>query len=421
MSSAGGHPIDPAPVDPSAVRSQLQRLLTSSHFRNSKRCQALLKHVVEAALEGVSDRVKERIIGVEVFGRDPEYDTNQDSVVRNAAIEVRKRLAQYYLEPGHEDEIRIDLPQGGYLPEFHLPAATPSPAPVSSQGAVAAPAGVPRRWLLASVIALPCALLALWLLARPTPSELDRFWAPLIKDGPAVLLCVGQPSRLYDFVGPRHRELDEKLGTGASGTRQPPETLEKTALTLSEVNPVGSRYLFFGDTVCMVKLAVLLESKHKPFHIRGEASTRYQDLRGNPVVLIGGFDNRWTQRLAASLRYYFVRLPEQNKDELRDRQNPGKAPWVIPGEPRSQDFFDDYAIVSRVLDSSTEKTLVAIAGVTQYGTQSAGDLICNPDYLRQAFRQAPSGWHAMNIQMVLKTRVVTGAAGPPQVVAAHFW
>ncbi|MCX6630701.1 MAG: hypothetical protein NTW28_24045, partial [Candidatus Solibacter sp.] len=82
---------------------------------------------------------------------------------------------------------------------------------------------------------------------------------------------------------------------------------------------------------------------------------------------------------------------------------------------------DDYAIVSRMLDPSTEKAVVAIAGVTQSGTQSAGDFITNADYIRQAFQNAPPGWQRKNIQIVLKTRIVTGAAGPPQVVATHFW
>src|ERR1039458_2237272 len=72
---------------PAAVRVQVDRLLASPHFRNSKRCQALLTYVVDAHLEGALERVKERIIGFEVFQRDAGYDTNQDSVVRTTAAE----------------------------------------------------------------------------------------------------------------------------------------------------------------------------------------------------------------------------------------------------------------------------------------------------------------------------------------------
>src|SRR4051812_12453434 len=112
-------------ADAAAIRLQLERLLASPHICHSKRCQSLLKYVVDAYLEGSVDRVKERIIGFEVFQRDADYDTNQDSVVRTTAAEVRKRLAQYYLEPGHETELRVVLPPGAYLPEFRVPAAVP--------------------------------------------------------------------------------------------------------------------------------------------------------------------------------------------------------------------------------------------------------------------------------------------------------
>src|SRR6266404_9031928 len=101
-----------ATLDPVEVRQQLERLLLSPHICHSKRCQALLKYVVEAYLEGSLDRVKERVVGIEVFHRDPDYDTNEDSIVRTTALEIRKRLAQYYSEPGHEQELRVLLPAG---------------------------------------------------------------------------------------------------------------------------------------------------------------------------------------------------------------------------------------------------------------------------------------------------------------------
>ena len=59
-----------------------------------------------------------RTAGVEVFGRKPDCDNNSDPIVRVTATELRKKLAQYYYEDGHSDEIRIELPPGSYLPRF---------------------------------------------------------------------------------------------------------------------------------------------------------------------------------------------------------------------------------------------------------------------------------------------------------------
>src|SRR5258708_29614357 len=98
----------------------------------------MVRYVGEHALSGDSGKLKGRTLGVEVFARDPHYDTNLDPVVRTTAGEIRKRIAQYYHEPGHEGEIRIDLPAGSYLPEFHLSAKSP---------ALLQPARAGLRWL----------------------------------------------------------------------------------------------------------------------------------------------------------------------------------------------------------------------------------------------------------------------------------
>ena len=104
------------------VCAQLARLLVSPLFNHSKHYPSLLRYVVNETLEGRGGHLKERARGVEVFGRDPDYDSNADPVVRTSACEVRKRIAQYYHEPGHEAEIRIDLPSGSYIAEFHFAA-----------------------------------------------------------------------------------------------------------------------------------------------------------------------------------------------------------------------------------------------------------------------------------------------------------
>src|SRR3954464_6648707 len=106
------------------VLDQLRRILESSTFRNSKRYAAVLRYIVEQTLNGNADQLKERTIGVDVFGRMPDYDTACDHVVRSAMAEVRKRLAQYYAEPGPSDELHIELQPGSYVPQFRVETAS---------------------------------------------------------------------------------------------------------------------------------------------------------------------------------------------------------------------------------------------------------------------------------------------------------
>src|SRR5215469_17777721 len=104
-----------------AVRVQLNLIIQDPAFRSSKRSVQFLKYVVEKTLDGQADQIKERTIGVEVFGRKPSYDTNEDHIVRTAAGELRKRLAIYYSDEKHRSELRMSLIPGSYIPQFAYP------------------------------------------------------------------------------------------------------------------------------------------------------------------------------------------------------------------------------------------------------------------------------------------------------------
>src|SRR5215472_8321645 len=119
-----------AQISPESVREELGRVLISPEFRASKRSQEFLRYVVEHALSGQAELLKERTIGIDVFGRSTDYDPGEDATVRVKAGEVRKRLGLYYSEQGALDLIRIELPLGTYVPEFHTieaPPAAPGP------------------------------------------------------------------------------------------------------------------------------------------------------------------------------------------------------------------------------------------------------------------------------------------------------
>ena len=108
----------------SEERAQVERILADSLFSQSKRCASFLRHVTERALNNTHEPLTERSLGVEIFGRSPNYDTDADPIVRVTASEVRKRLAQYYDDRAHSGEIRVIVHKGSYAAEFVAPRAT---------------------------------------------------------------------------------------------------------------------------------------------------------------------------------------------------------------------------------------------------------------------------------------------------------
>ncbi|MBK5290254.1 MAG: tetratricopeptide repeat protein [Acidobacteriia bacterium] len=108
-----------------ALRDELERVLSSSCFARAERVSKLLRFVVEQQLEGRENELKESIIGVEVFGRRPDYDTKQDSTVRTEALRLRERLSRYYSTEGVQGPFVIELPKGGYVPTFRRPEQIP--------------------------------------------------------------------------------------------------------------------------------------------------------------------------------------------------------------------------------------------------------------------------------------------------------
>lgn len=106
------------PISGAAVRAELDRILGSPHFDASERNRRFLTHVVEAALAGRTDRIKAYTVATEVFGRDPAFDPQLDSIVRIEAGRLRRSLERYYLTDGRGSDLRIDIPRGGYAPVF---------------------------------------------------------------------------------------------------------------------------------------------------------------------------------------------------------------------------------------------------------------------------------------------------------------
>jgi hypothetical protein len=372
------------------IREQLERILVSHEFRSSKRSQDFLRYVTDHTLQGQADSLKERTIGIEVFGRSTSYDPSDDATVRVKAGEVRKRLGIYYSGEGARDPIRIELPSGTYVPEFRRAAVeAPIVVPIRPvEPAPPAPAWRIEWWHILLVATVGAAIAALSLNFAPgTP--LDQFWAPMIRGGAPVFVCAAY----VPVYG-----LDRALNAA-----QPVRPEDFVSLT--------DQFVGGGDLVATSRLTAMFTRMKRPYRLKVG-----NDLRSGPSVLVGYSYTRWKE-ISSQMRYFIEVTP----DFTGITDNGKRTEWSLPNLPRDRRTNEDYAIVSRVFHPDTHAMLVEIAGVTQYGTDAAGDLVTNPELMTEAFQKAPSGWQAKNLQLVLRVKVISGAPTSPKVVGAYYW
>src|ERR1700675_2765084 len=107
-----------AEISVESIRAALEKILASPGFANADRLSRFIRYVVEETLNGQTDKLKESLLGIDVFGRKPTYDPRVDAVVRTEAVKLRARLREDYESEGLEDQLVIDLPKGGHIPAF---------------------------------------------------------------------------------------------------------------------------------------------------------------------------------------------------------------------------------------------------------------------------------------------------------------
>ena len=358
------------PIDHDAVRRQLERLIASPFFNQSRRYSSLLRYVVEETLDGRSDRLKERTVGIDVFGRNPSYDTNADPVVRTTAAQLRHRLARYYSQPGHEGEVRIGLPPGAYVPEFRQPDSghkvfalqveveperdlggitSAEVAPVlveaKSPGRPASSINWPRLLLLAGVaVVLVAASIAAFyqIQASREDASLRKFWGPVWDSGGSVLICIGGGQN------------NNGAGNQASaGTQTAEVAAPASGPTVAESLRANS--VAWPDAMVTAELAGLAKSKGQTVRLRKSGLIGFADLRESPDILVGGFNNQWIMRLDANLRYRYVRDREADISYIQDQKNPDRRDWGVHFRQPYATFLQDYGVITRVLDTQHGK------------------------------------------------------------------
>lgn len=410
-------------AEQNAIHSTASRILDHPSFRSSERSTRLFRYLLNRAVMGDAAGLKERHIGNELFGRDIDYDTSSDPIVRNAASEMRKRLRQYDAESGSQDAVRILLEPGTYVLSFHFPirdkdqATSHQPAPPSAHVLPNSAGDRPSThrqpvlhlpiwkrtqfsYLVAALASICCAFLAFALYHqnreyRQTaggPKLLDPLWKPMFSSGKEVFISLGHA----DAVGPSDSALT--LTSGA---------LQRITVT---------------DLKAYTNISGFLQLHQRSFQMRTDTETTLLDLRDRPVVLIGIHNNRWALRLTRNLRYKFdfdesdVNKPTRLAG-IVDSQNRGRNVWQVPTNVNATPAVD-YAIAARFFDPVTGGLVMYMAGAGPVGTQAASEFVTQARF----FNTVPADVSnpRINFEVVLKTPIVAGIPGSPEVIATDI-
>ena len=331
-------------------------------------------------------------------------------------------MIQYYYEPAHEGEIIIELPGGSYVPVSAPPnpglsrwlpncCRTPSPSPqpaipiACSTGTSADTRGCWSLWLVlpaASVIG-----------ARLRFREYRS-----IPDHPHRSTDSGLPSRGNNHRNLLSRRARKNIDVGSISS------LDTTPTGASQQEPLYFRlhlsgHLALADVITLTRTAAALETRHKAFRVLPASEASFAQLREGPIVLIGGFDNIWTLRVTQKLRFGF-----ESKDGVAiivDRKSPKQTSWATAWDLPYQKLSRDYAIVARIHDNTTGQPVIVAAGISEEGTEAAGEILYNPIYLDSLLAKLPSNWENLNMEAVIETQVIEGHPGPPSILAVETW
>ena len=380
-------------IAPDVIQRQLKQLLSSPHFSHSRRYPKFLHYVVQKTLEGHQNDLKERTIGVEVFGRSPDYDLNDDPIVRVTAGEVRKRLAQYYYEGKHQEEVRIELHPGAYIPEFKFFAVESAEQPAEPAAIEILPPAVVSAlkfekipplsasflkkaplWIFPALALFGVAVSAGFLMLQPSP--LDEFWWPVINTDSPVLISVGSLMVLLNT---------QPTASGNSNVEDHPHYSDPVAL---------------ADTITISTLQHVLASHGKASSIQSSAETTYSDLRRGPVILVSGFNNPWTMRLTDPLRFHFLQ-PELHVYEIQDRAEPESKKWAINTLTPFTEMNRDFGMIARFHDPTTDQIIIVSAGIGENGTIAAAELLTTAKYFKELKQQQRLPSHSCPRQLFL--------------------
>ena len=470
MNSGGGRDATIAQMAESeqwlgALRDHVREITEGEAFKGSHRSGQFLSYVVEQAVAGHLELLKERMIGIELFGRSPSYDTSEDAIVRVTASDVRKRLLQHYGKYGSTSEFRISLPLGSYAPEIvderrgaarHSPAAVEPPEPTdgltatairqpvfhvatvqSPQAASADPAAATQslpgrrrtsyRWfyLAALLVVLNLALWGIFMergpQARPSAPAAVLPWSALLNSPHPTHLITSDPD-LFSIQILTHKLIT--VSDYANRRYLPDDN------TLSPELKMICEQILSGDKSSNVdaqiaaEVAEVAKGYSRMVEVQGARSLEFSNLKtdDNFIFLGSPSSDPWFSVFQDQLDFQFVSAPVPGGGLIRNvRPRANEQPTYVP-TARGGATGESFAVAALVANPDQSGQVLLLAGLNREGTQAAGKFITDIPRFSAALQScgiAPSG-PVRHFEMLLRLNTMAGSPNQFDVLACHL-
>jgi hypothetical protein len=447
--------------DVAALQQHLKEVIEGTAFKGSHRSGQFLKYIVDQAIAGHFESMKERVIGVELFGRSPSYDTGEDAIVRVTASDVRRRLMQHYGKYGTTSDFRLSLPLGSYIPEItrtfraetspldalrvheELAGSTHHDSTVAHQDSavvqvesVVISTAVPHltapvrnenssRWLTLIILLVTLNLVLwgiFWMRHSPTQAVPVSVlpWSAFARSSRSIQIITSDPSvaEIQDLTGGQISVSDY-----ANHNYIP----NPGALT-PEINRICHAFLAGDkvsaiDTRIAVEIATLAKAYSETIGVHAARDTKFADLKtdDNFIFLGSPRSNPWSSLFSDQLDFRFV-FDNGSRQEIVRNFHPhaDELPAYIPtamGGGTGQSF----ALIALVQNIDQNGHVLLLAGANAEGTEAAGRLATDPPRLSSALQKCgipPS--RQQHFELLLRLTTMAGSPNGVDVLACHI-
>ena len=398
----------------------VQRIIGSHQFAKSGRLQDFLLYVCRCALENRGDEINEQIIGERVFQRSPDYNPNEDNIVRTQARLLRQKLDAYFASEGNNEPLILRIPKGGYVPEF---VERPVTLPAEPAAPVHSPWRTPVvRGLLAAIAALGVVVIVMaWLLVYPRESSpmmsspaVRALWSQLFSANLATTIIVPDHTfAMMQEASDQHLDLATYIGRSSKPEHENLRQLEKILPSFSV-----RRYTTFDGASTAVRVSQLAEPFHGRVIVRYARDMTLRELSPGHAVLIGRpLSNLWNEVFEAKLNFRFYSDLLRNVTICQNRSpQPGEPAEYLPVTEGAKRTV--YASVAFLPNLNNSGNVLIIAGNSSGSQEIAAEFVTNEKLLSVFTNKIQQGRDRLPyFEVLVRTITLAGLAQEPEIVA----